>query len=73
MKIINCHTPYNFKQPGELEAKRREVWDALGYAQVWFSGNNPGIRELVRRYPDYAVGFAALKMDKGSHWRNPEV
>jgi predicted TIM-barrel fold metal-dependent hydrolase len=63
---------YNFKHPQELEGKRK-IWDTLGYEQVWFSGDNKGIRELFKRYPDYIVGFAALKMDKGPHWRNPDV
>ncbi|NLX04357.1 MAG: amidohydrolase family protein [Phycisphaerae bacterium] len=73
MKIINCHAHYNFVDPSELEEKRRTVWDGLGYSQVWFSGNNRSVRELFRRYPDYAVGLAAVKLEKGAHWRNPEV
>lgn len=73
MRIINAHTHYNFTHPADLEKKRNEVWDQLGYTQVWFSGNDAGIAEMIQRYPDYVVGFGALKLDPGPHWRNPEV
>jgi len=55
-------------------AEKRELWDSLGYTHVCYSGNLAHIRELMARYPGYAIGFAHLKMDDGPfYWRNPEV
>lgn len=71
MKIIDVHRHY--KDFDEI-AKNRKLWDSLGYTHLCYSGNLDGIRKLMKCYPDYIIGFAYLKMDKGPFfWRNQNI
>ena len=71
MKTIDMHRHNG--DPEEVE-KSRALWDSLGYTHVCHSGSLSVARDMMKRYPGYAIGFAYVKMDDGPwDWRNDEL